>query len=69
MKRNPKDMERQIRTVAGEQAGYFTAAQAKAIGYEYPQQHFHRTRGNWDQVERGIFCVFRSIVNTRFGPS
>lgn len=55
MKRNPKDMERQLRTLAAEQAGYFTAAQAKAIGYEYPQQHFHRTRGNWDQVERGIF--------------
>ena len=55
MKRNPKDMERALRVLAGEQAGYFTAAQAKAVGYEYPQQHFHRSRGNWGLVERGIF--------------
>lgn len=55
MKRNPKDMERALRTLAVGQGGYFTAAQALAIGYRYSQQHFHRQRGNWEAVDRGIF--------------
>ncbi len=55
MKRNPKDMERALRTIASGQAGYFTSAQARSVGYDYPQQHFHRQRGNWEQLGRGIF--------------
>ncbi|MEE8176502.1 MAG: type IV toxin-antitoxin system AbiEi family antitoxin domain-containing protein [Acidobacteriota bacterium] len=35
--------------------GYFTAADAKALGYAYPHQHFHVKSGNWVRVDRGIF--------------
>ena len=38
-----------------DQAGYFTAAQAKAIGYSYPAQAHHVGAGNWTRVDRGIF--------------
>lgn len=41
--------------LAAEQAGYFTAAQAKAIGYSYPAQAHHVHAGNWLRIDRGIF--------------
>ena len=52
-----KDETRRDRlyTLAETQGGYFTAADAKALGYVYPHQHFHVKRGNWIRVDRGIF--------------
>lgn len=44
--------------LASEQGGYFTAAQALSVGYSYRQQHFHRQRGNWIQVDRGLFRLW-----------
>ncbi len=41
--------------LAESQGGYFTAADAKDLGYAYPHQHFHVKRGNWTRVDRGIF--------------
>lgn len=41
-------------TVAG-QGGFFTAQQALAVGYAYPEQHYHVTHGNWERVARGVF--------------
>ena len=41
--------------LAETQGGYFTAADAKALGYVYPHQHFHVKSGNWVRVDRGIF--------------
>lgn len=46
---------RALAAIAGMQGGYFTAQQALAIGYAYPEQHYHVTRGNWERVARGIF--------------
>ncbi len=46
---------RDLHTLASSQAGYFTARQALAVGYAYPEQHYHVTRGNWERVTRGIF--------------
>ena len=40
------------------QAGYFTAAQAREIGYSYQAQHYHAQRGNWVRVDRGIYRLF-----------
>jgi hypothetical protein len=37
------------------QGGYFTAAQALACGYRYPQQSYWRRIGAWEEVDRGIF--------------
>ncbi len=41
------------------QGGYFTAADARAAGYDYPLQHFHVRRGNWVRVDRGIYRLRR----------
>ena len=55
MRRDPKENERALRAVAALQGGYFTAAEAKRAGYGYRQQHFHRERGNWLTIERGLY--------------
>jgi len=49
---NRKD---QLYALAETQGGYFTAADARELGYVYPHQHFHVKRGNWIRVDRGIF--------------
>lgn len=41
--------------MAREQSGYFTAAQAKEIGYSYPAQTYHTKRHNWERVGHGIY--------------
>lgn len=55
MRRDPKETERRLLAVASEQGGYFTARQALSVGYTYRQQHFHRERGNWLLIDRGLF--------------
>lgn len=41
--------------LATRRRGYFTAGEAKAIGYSYQAQQFHKERGNWIQIDRGIY--------------
>lgn len=41
--------------LASLQDGYFTAAQAKSVGYDTNSQHYHVTVGNWSREQRGIF--------------
>lgn len=41
--------------LAESQEGYFTSADAKSLGYDYPHQHFHVRQGNWIREDRGIF--------------
>jgi len=55
MRRDPRETERRLLSIASEQGGYFTARQALSVGYTYRQQHFHRERGNWLLVDRGLF--------------
>lgn len=50
--RGPRDV---LWRVAGQQRGYFTAAQALAAGYSYQSQRFHAQRGNWLYIDRGIY--------------
>ncbi|MCA1707362.1 MAG: hypothetical protein LC808_30485 [Actinobacteria bacterium] len=50
--RGPRD---RLWHVASHQRGYFTAAQALQVGYSYQAQQFHRQRGNWTQIDRGIY--------------
>ncbi len=42
-------------SLAERQGGYFTAADAKAVGYGYSLQHFHVQRGRWTRVGRGSY--------------
>lgn len=41
--------------LAESQQGYFTSADAKRLGYDYPHQHFHVKQGNWIRVDHGIY--------------
>jgi len=45
----------QLFQVAESQQGYFTSAEAKQLGYDYPHQHFHVSQGNWIRVDHGIY--------------
>lgn len=38
-----------------QEAGYFTAGQAREAGYDYILQHYHRVRGNWSLVGHGLY--------------
>ena len=55
MKRDPQENAQALFQIAASQGGYFTAGQARQVGYAYRQQHYHRTRGNWLLIDRGIF--------------
>jgi predicted transcriptional regulator of viral defense system len=50
-----RDLRRRLFNLAAEQAGYFTAAQAKQIGYSYQAQAHHVAAGNWLRIDRGLF--------------
>lgn len=45
--------------IADRQAGYFTAKQAREVGYDYRMQHYHRERGHWILVGHGLFRLSR----------
>jgi len=49
--------------LAEAQAGYFTSADASALGYTTAHQYFHVKRENWARVDRGIYRL------KRFPPS
>lgn len=55
MQQDPQDNARRLYQIAAAQGGYFTAAQARQVGYAYSQQHFHVLRGNWLRIDRGLF--------------
>ncbi len=52
---NRRDLRRRLFNLAAEQSGYFTAAQAKDIGYSYQAQAHHVAAGNWLRIDRGLF--------------
>lgn len=50
-----RDLRRRLFSLATEQGGYFTAAQAKEVGYSYQAQAHHVAAGNWLRIDRGLF--------------
>lgn len=50
-----RELRRHLFTRAAEQGGYFSAGQAKSIGYSYQAQAHHVGAGNWQRVDRGLF--------------
>lgn len=52
---DPRENDQKLFEIASAQGGYFTARQARAAGYYYRLQHYHRSRGNWLVIDRGIF--------------
>jgi predicted transcriptional regulator of viral defense system len=57
MPRDRRDLRRQLLGLAAIQSGYFTAAQAKHIGYSYQAQKYHADAGNWVRIDRGLYRV------------
>jgi predicted transcriptional regulator of viral defense system len=55
MAQDRRDLRRRLFTLASQQGGYFTAAQARSVGYSYQAQAHHVSAGNWHRVERGLF--------------
>jgi len=50
-----RDLHRALFRTASAQGGYFTAAQAKDVGYSYQAQAYHVRAGNWVRIDRGLF--------------
>ncbi len=50
-----RQLRRRLVALAAAQSGYFSAAQALAVGYSYQAQKQNADRGNWRKVGRGIF--------------
>lgn len=50
--RGPRD---RLWHLAAGRRGYFTAADALEAGYSYQAQRFHKERGNWLRIDRGIY--------------
>lgn len=50
-----RDLRRQLLGLAAIQSGYFTAAQAKDIGYSYQAQKYHADAGNWVRIDRALY--------------
>ena len=55
MRIDRRDLRRQLFALASRQGGYFTAAQAKDLGYSYQAQAYHRHAGNWVQIDRALY--------------
>ncbi len=55
MAANRRDLRRRLFHLAAEQGGYFTAAQAKGVGYSHQAQAHHVSAGNWIRIDRGLF--------------
>lgn len=49
------DHKRELNALAFVQAGYFTAHQARTVGFSYQAQKYHVDRGNWTKIDRGLF--------------
>ncbi|ORA84654.1 type IV toxin-antitoxin system AbiEi family antitoxin domain-containing protein [Mycobacterium malmoense] len=58
-----RDLRRRLFHLAAEQAGYFTAAQAKEVGYSYQAHAYHVAAGNWLRIDRGLFRLADWIAN------
>lgn len=57
MVQDRRDLRRRLFVLASSQGGYFTAAQALAVGYSYQAQAHHVSAGNWHRIERGLFRI------------
>ncbi len=55
MSRDSAELRRALNALAVRQAGYFTAGQARELGYTYQAQRYHLARGNWAHVDRALF--------------
>ncbi|SIN78509.1 Transcriptional regulator, predicted component of viral defense system [Singulisphaera sp. GP187] len=55
MARSSRAVSRVLFSKAVEQGGYFTAKQAKEVGYGYPHLDYHLRVGNFERVDHGLY--------------
>ncbi len=55
MTRSSRTSFRKLSSLAQGQGGYFTAKQAKEIGYDYPHLDYHLTAGNFERIDHGLY--------------
>ncbi len=60
-----KDKKRQLLEIASTQGGYFTAKQAIHASYSRRLHHYHKTNGDWLEIERGVFRL-ANYPNSQF---
>jgi predicted transcriptional regulator of viral defense system len=53
--RGPAESARRLYEIASTQGGFFTAKQARGLGYTNSKQHYHVRAGNWIRESRGIY--------------
>ncbi|MBI2118374.1 MAG: type IV toxin-antitoxin system AbiEi family antitoxin domain-containing protein [Elusimicrobia bacterium] len=56
--------EKKLLKIASSRGGYFTAKEASRAGYSYRLQHYHRAKGHWQEVDRGIFRLTEHPVSS-----
>src|ERR1700675_2942833 len=64
MREKPRALRRKLFDLAADQSGYFTASQAKEIGYSYQAQAHHVHSGNWRRIDRALFRLSEWIPGT-----
>jgi len=52
-----QESERNIRSIASRQQGYFTARQALEVGYSYPSQYYQSETRNWIREGYGVYRI------------
>ena len=57
MTRSNREVARTLFGRAIEQGGYFTTKQANEAGYSYSHLDYHRTAGNFERVEHGLYRI------------
>jgi predicted transcriptional regulator of viral defense system len=55
MIRSSTQVARSLLSRALEQGGYFTAKQARDIGYDYPHLEYHESTGSFEKVGYGLY--------------
>ena len=55
MAKDRAEIRRKLQGLAFRQAGYFSASQARELGYSYQAQRYNADSGNWVRVDRGLF--------------
>ena len=55
MQRSTREAARKLLAIVQEQGGYFTAKQAKVLGYGYPHLKYHVSTGSFERVGHGVY--------------
>jgi len=55
MSRSTTEVARTLFSRALEQGGYFTAKQAREVGYAYPHIEYHESTGNFERIGHGLY--------------